>query len=651
MFAVISRCFSDISVRTKLFIGFGMVLTLTAAVAMTGFNAITNILERQALMTTLSDVNASFGLTRQSEKTFALNSSDQAAENLMRELSVIQSQLDQAMSQTENPAYLRQFQEMSEQSELYLGHFQDYVRARSSASAARQTMEASADKALNTFEKLKEGFFERTREILRAARLSNEDPLSLAETSSQLSGYVATLRQKEFEFIESHSREALNRWNGVFEEMRAIATELADWQEGDELEALENAISALDTYKQGFERFQQLKQASDASLVKMEQTAADVVSKAEQAYKAQQAQMTSVSETAYYTLGAMSLAAIALGIVSALINTRLILVPLRKVVSTAQRIAAGDLTEDQVVNRKDELGQLFRAMQDMTVSLRELIGRISRTVNQVAEQAEQLSNGAAETSGGVQRQKVETDHAASAVEEMATSVSEVASSARNASEAAADADVKAKDGDKIVSRVVSQIQSLKDVVEQSKNSVNKLSQESQEIGKILDVIKAVSEQTNLLALNAAIEAARAGEHGRGFSVVADEVRALASRTQNSTEEIESLIGNLQLGASTAVSEMESSSKLTGDTVSQAGEASILLSDVSKAVSTIDSLNQQIASAAEQQSVAANSISESVTLVRDIGESSAQATQKTAAASKNLAGLGNDLQQAVSRFKT
>lgn len=637
--------------RAKLFTGFGLVLVLTAGVALTGFHAIDTILERQTLMTALSEVNASFSRAIKSEKTFALKGSDQSKAAVKAEIETVQNFFNQAVSQAADAKNQKQFQEMLSQSEQYIGHFRDYVQAREEASESREAMKESADIALSTFEDLKEGFFDRAREIIRAARLSNEDPLSLAETSAELSGYVASLRQSEFSYISTGDPAALKRWNATFSDMRGIAEDLASWQEGREREALVEAISALDEYSAAFKRYQQSQQTSESTEAQMERSAETVVGNAEKTYRAQQTLMTSVSEMAYLTLGIISLVAILLGVLFAFLNARLILVPLKKVVATAERIAAGDLTEPERVDRKDELGQLHRAMQDMTVSLRELIGKISKSIHQVATQAEQLSSGAEETSSGAQRQKLEMDQAAAAVEEMAASVSQVAASARHASEAAAEADSKTKQGDQIVSKVVSQIRNLKDVVERSKGSVNKLNVESQEIGRILDVIKAVAEQTNLLALNAAIEAARAGEQGRGFAVVADEVRALASRTQNSTTEIENLIGKLQQVAEDAVQEMESSSRLTGDTVSLAGDASVLLSEVSASVSTIDGLNQQIASAAEEQSGAANQISESVTRVRDISGSSAKATENTASSSRELAKLGNDLQLGVSRFKT
>ncbi len=641
--------FSNLTVSKKLYLGFGLVLLLTLAVAGTGFMAIAAILDRQALMSNISLINVSVNKAGERQAVFAASGSEQAKTDVESEMTKVIAVLDQLISQTSDPEHRDQFQTMATQSRDYLSQFVELVRARLDARAARQAMETMADQAFATFANLQDEFFARTREILRSGRLSNDDPLSLAETSASLSRQVANLRKSEFHYIDTYAPEAVERWETTFAEMLEVATDLASWQEGSEGAALNEAIDALMSYKGAFSRYQQTQELSSRAQEKMKEIAGNVVKGAESAYERQHSAMAFVGEASYLTLGLISVAAVVLGLLFAFLNTRLILVPLRSTVKAAQRIAAGDLSKNLEVGRKDELGQLLGAMQSMTESLRDLIGRISESIAQVATQADQLSGVAQETSRGVKRQKEETDQAATAVEQMAASVLEVAQSANRASEAAVDADKKTQEGGVLVRKVVIQIDQLKDVVEHSAHSVNKLHSESQQIGKILDVIKAVAEQTNLLALNAAIEAARAGEHGRGFAVVADEVRALASRTQSSATEIEALIGSLQSVADTAVSEMETSFKLTGNTVSLARDASTLLTEVTTAVSTIEQMNQQIASTAEEQGSVAENISASVNRVREIGQASAEATRHTASASAELARLGSDLQSVASRF--
>ncbi|WP_430624229.1 methyl-accepting chemotaxis protein [Pseudomonas entomophila] len=233
---------------------------------------------------------------------------------------------------------------------------------------------------------------------------------------------------------------------------------------------------------------------------------------------------------------------------------------------------------------------------------------------------------------------------------MAATVQEVARNAEQASHAATNADDEARTGDKVVSEAISQIERLAHEVHRSTEAMTLLQQESQKIGSVMDVIKSVAEQTNLLALNAAIEAARAGEAGRGFAVVADEVRGLAQRTQQSTEEIEGLIASLQNGTQQVAEVMNGSRSLTDSSVELARKAGGSLESITRTVSNIQSMNQQIAAAAEQQSAVAEEISRSILNVRDVSEQTAAASDETAASSVELARLGGHLQTLVSQFR-
>jgi methyl-accepting chemotaxis protein len=250
----------------------------------------------------------------------------------------------------------------------------------------------------------------------------------------------------------------------------------------------------------------------------------------------------------------------------------------------------------------------------------------------------------------MQSQRQETEQAATAMHQMALTVHEVARNAEQASQAARVADGEARQGNQVVQRAVGQIGDMAREVEETAAVIQGLQAESGRIGSVLEVIRAVAEQTNLLALNAAIEAARAGEQGRGFAVVADEVRALALRTHNSTEEIETLIASLQGMSDKAVTRMESSRRLTQDTVGLAGEAGGALQRIAQAVANIEQMNQQIAASAEEQSAAAETISQNMVRVRDIGVQTAAASEQTAASSNELARLGVELRELVGQFK-
>ncbi|WP_414704042.1 methyl-accepting chemotaxis protein [Pseudomonas sp. UBA2684] len=292
----------------------------------------------------------------------------------------------------------------------------------------------------------------------------------------------------------------------------------------------------------------------------------------------------------------------------------------------------------------------MHAMQGMTESLRDLLSRLSSGIEQLATAAEEMSAVTEQTSAGVAQQKMETEQVATAMNEMTATVQDVARNAESAAGSAQDADRQAQQGSQTVQQAIERIEGLAQSIELSAESIERLKHDSTNIGSVLDVIKSIAEQTNLLALNAAIEAARAGEAGRGFAVVADEVRALAKRTQESTREIEGLVATLQGGAEGAVAMMGKSCAQASDTVAAAQQAGQALEAINTAVSSIQQMNQQIATAAEQQSSVAEEINRSVLNIRDVADQSAAATEETSAASTDLARLGGELQTLVNRFK-
>ncbi|MCQ4298038.1 methyl-accepting chemotaxis protein [Pseudomonas stutzeri] len=346
----------------------------------------------------------------------------------------------------------------------------------------------------------------------------------------------------------------------------------------------------------------------------------------------------------------ITLLAIVLGLVISWLIVRQLTQPLAQAVRIAERIGAGDMTDQPRQRRSDEFGQLLDALDRTRGNLRDLIGRMSGITGQLASAAEELSAVTEQTSAGIQSQRLETDQVATAMHEMAATVQEVARNADEASSAAQHADRQAAQGDVVVQRALAQIDRLSSQVGLSAEAMAQLNQETAGISTVLTVINGIAEQTNLLALNAAIEAARAGDAGRGFAVVADEVRGLAQRTQQSTAQIEELIGNLQKGALHASSLMDSSRGLAGETVRLARDVGDELQAITRTISTIQAMNMQIATASEEQSSVAEDINRSVLSVRDVADQSAAAAQQTAASTVQLARLGSELQELTARFQ-
>ncbi|MEO8642073.1 methyl-accepting chemotaxis protein [Pseudomonas sp.] len=367
-------------------------------------------------------------------------------------------------------------------------------------------------------------------------------------------------------------------------------------------------------------------------------------------YKTEETRASGNVDLVTVLLGVVTLFALVLGGLTAWIISRQIVLPLQQTLQASERIANGDLTVELHSERADELGQLLRAISSMTGRLRDVISLIGHSSHQLATSAGQLATITAQTQAGIDSQKSETDQVATAMNEMTATVQEVARNSEEAATAAKNADKEANNAMQVSRQAVMQIVTLADDVGISAESMARLHEESSRIGGVLDVIKTVAGQTNLLALNAAIEAARAGEAGRGFAVVADEVRSLAQRTQQSSEEIEKLIEGLQQIAEESSRMMQASVQQTQSTVTGVRNTGDALAMITRQVSDIQQMSMLIATAAEEQTAVAEEINRSVLNVRETADQSAIASAEIAASSVELAHLGGELQSLVGRFK-
>lgn len=329
--------------------------------------------------------------------------------------------------------------------------------------------------------------------------------------------------------------------------------------------------------------------------------------------------------------------------------TRSIVRPIAQALGIAQVVAAGDLTADIVVEGRDEPARLLEALKVMQQSLRRTIMRIADSSNQLASASEELSTVTEDATRGLHQQSLEIDQAATAVNEMTAAVEEVARNAVATSEASGESDRIAQHGREQVQQTVASIAHLAEDVTEAGEQVETLAQKVYGITKVLDVIRSVAEQTNLLALNAAIEAARAGEAGRGFAVVADEVRALAHRTQSSTQEIEQLVGDIRQGTDQAVAAMQGSNSRAQTTLELAQSAGVALDEIAAAITLITERNVVIASASEEQAQVAREVDRNLTNIRDISLQSSAGANQTSAASHELSRLATDLNGMVAAF--
>jgi len=366
---------------------------------------------------------------------------------------------------------------------------------------------------------------------------------------------------------------------------------------------------------------------------------------------AQEAAELSIAQYEGAKLAVMLFAAVAATMTALLawLLTRSIVAPLTQALAVAQRIAQGNLAGTIRIDGNDEPARLLEALATMQNNLRQTLHLIHSSATRLGSAAEALSVVTEQATQGLQQQNTELEQAATAINEMTVAVEEVARNAVSTSETSQASNTTARQGRERVRHTIDAIEAMAEEVQGTSSLVEGLAEQGRDIGKVLEVIRAIAEQTNLLALNAAIEAARAGEAGRGFTVVADEVRALAHRTSQSTQEIEQMVAGIQTGTHRAVQSMLSSSGHTQATLKLAQAAGEALERITDAVSTINELNLVIASASEEQAQVSREVDRNLVNIRELGTQSAAGANQTQAASQELSRLAVDLNAVVARF--
>ena len=630
--------FSNRSVNLKLGLGFGLVLLFTLILALTGWRSLGMLIDSGNRTTDLARLESALTKLRISRMQYLVANGDTAAgQHVQSQLDGFAEEQRRVIGELDNAQDL----ELAQPLPRILDDYQHSLNNMREAFASR----AMALQEMNHQARAMTGLL---AELERTANQSDDPELIQAVES-----FSMRFLQVRFDIRILMTEASAEAEQALIQALETTSRELEVLERyfrGSQMTQVSQARQILAQYQTQQQRFQagtrQIAQTRDETTAQV----ADVLEITEQLRQAQLARRD-LQATGIRTLqAALTILALLIGGLSAVLITRQITGPLRDTLEQVGNIAAGDLTRRQTITRGDELGVLQQGVQRMADNLRDLIGGIRDSVTQIASAAEELSAVTEQTRVGVNSQKEETDQVATAMQEMSATVQDVARNAEQASQAASSADDQARHGDQVVNEAIGQIVRLADEVARSTEAMDVLKLESNKIGSVMDVIRAVADQTNLLALNAAIEAARAGEAGRGFAVVADEVRSLAQRTQQSTAEIEALVAGVHSGTQQVASRLSSSQALAENSVELTRTAGAALGNITRSVSNIQSMNQQIAAAAEQQSAVADEISRSVVNVRDVAEQSATDSDQTAASSIELARLGNELQVLVSRFQ-
>ncbi|UTW07779.1 methyl-accepting chemotaxis protein [Pseudomonas benzenivorans] len=653
MWSALQRRVASLSTAKKLALGFGVVLSLTVLVAATGYSALRDVSGRSDLLERMSEINSQVQRMRRSEQQFALTSDTQYADRLHEQAQAILE--SSAALQGELPADERKLlEEAGAAIGEYEAAFDRYVELTGNMRLSLDGANWLVVSAANSLDLLKDGLAEDGIDLLKSSQGLEGD------RSVEQAGQISKVHQLLLQALDqARVRLEESRSSGEVEQTviqdaldaQTLAAELRDAM-GDPgyaavlAEVIGNVNSFNDRLNEYTGHLQQQKQ----EYARLVEQAERILALVDQAHDLQKAGMQAQLQASTWLILLAASLALLIGLLATMVISLLIVRPLKQVILQAQQIAGGDLTARIEVQRSDEIGQLLSAMQDMSNNLREMVGRLQGGVTQISTSAQSLSASTEQTRRGVNGQKEETDQVATAMSEMTATVHEVARNAEAAAASTAQAEGRVSSGVEVVHQTLKRIAELAAAMDTTTQSIERLSQDTQSIDSVLDVIKSVAEQTNLLALNAAIEAARAGEQGRGFAVVADEVRALARRTQESTSEIEGLIATLREGTRRTVSDMRQSGALVERVVQDANQTEGALAAIAEAVTQIFEMNQQIAAAAEEQTAVAEEINRSVTSIRDIADQSAAAMDESANSSIQLAELGQELQGMAAHFR-
>lgn len=622
-------------IGTKLGLGFGSVLLLALIVGIVGISGVNTLLNRADKVRLSNDLDDAVVEMQRARVLFVESGSSKDKEDLVRRTEVLADFLKEG-EKIYNGSDVRELVKQTDQNLL------EYKKALTILTDARKNWEAIDNEATG----IRLNIFNQYDQIIKQLRQKNDmenlnTALDVANSwyalTSEINDHVIKKENIPIELVTTRFQAIINKTKNL--------------QLSSDLQSKQQAIlSLLNQYEDLGKR----NPAVNAELVKAQKNLMALSTKMNDKIDSitllQEEKSKSDGDRVSTVLITVTIIAILIGIFFALLIRHMIVNPMNDVKAAVEKISNGDLTQILKTDRKDELGQLYNNIGTMSRTLNTLISEVINGVLNLSSTSEQLETISKQGQTMMQSQKDETDQVATAINEMSSTVAEVARNAETAAEATTKTDNIVNQGNLKVSDTASSIESLANDLTVTSKAMEQLKTRTDNVGNVLEVIKAVAEQTNLLALNAAIEAARAGEAGRGFAVVADEVRGLASRTQSSAKEIEDLIVELQNGAQESLDKMLRSRDLSTKNAEQAKEVLALFANISEQVGYVQDMNNQIATAAEEQSQVSDEINRSVENVRQLADQTTEGSIESVRAVSNLRTLSNQLKSLTDRFK-
>ena len=630
----------NIAISTKLGIGFGVLIVFSLILSITGWNGLTGVIRGGDHLIAIQGIDRVIGDTTAARKNYLRTMAEKDKQQLATNIDTIISSLSAEQTQYSNNEALTKIKQAIAAMTEYKGVFERLAQLMDDK-AAKINMVLVMNQRINDMQ---------VHQVSKLEHNANGavNWRAIAELNA-VSTEMEQLEQtaKSWLVVGSADQSIISDLNDKTDAISAKLEKIAtDYQ----LSSVSTTAKALVALKGQYQQLVKLDLAVDDITKEFAQSAKTVVSNINGLQAFQTKRLDDANFWAKTLLIVVSVLSIAIGVLSTTVIARQIAKPLHDAVALAAEIAKGDLTHVASTSRKDEIGQLQQAMVKMTAALRNLISNVSSGIAELSSSATQLAAVTEQNRSGMRKQHQEIEQVATAMNEMSTTVHEVARNAEHAAEATSSAEQVTNDGNAVIGEAVAGVQQLNHVIDSTADAMDALAKQSDKIGTVLEVIKSVAEQTNLLALNAAIEAARAGEAGRGFAVVADEVRNLAQRTQQSTSEIETMIQLLQNETQNAMKMMTMSKDIADENGAKAGSVGALFEKIAQAVEEMQAMNHQIATAAEEQSVVAEEINRRVSDVNDIADQTAVSSNETAESTERLAALGAQLQSSIAGFK-